>query len=263
MDSIHSEGGSFMVRRNLALLALLVLTGCNRPPVVDTVAPLPAQQEPSTTTAKVIGVTDGDTLTVLVDKEQVKIRLHGIDAPESGQPYGAQAKRELSKLCFGQIVQVRKVDVDRYGRTVAVIEANDRNMNESLLRRGAAWHYTEYDQSPEFAAAEREAKNAGAGLWADVRAVPPWEWRGLTPAGRTAVLTNREAPRDVSSLVVSPVPEPTKGNTFSDPPAHAMTHWLNTKTGVRHRSSCRWYGQTKNGRPCTADEGEACKVCGG
>ena len=70
--------------------------------------------------ARVIGITDGDTLTVLTaQKSQVKIRLAGIDAPESGQDFGTRAKQAASELAFGKIVTIIERDKDRYGRTVA------------------------------------------------------------------------------------------------------------------------------------------------
>src|SRR3954467_11635776 len=76
--------------------------------------------------ARVVGVSDGDTLTVLRDgRTQVKIRLHGIDAPETGQDFGSRAKQAASDLAFGQTVTIRERDTDRYGRTVAVVVLPD------------------------------------------------------------------------------------------------------------------------------------------
>jgi micrococcal nuclease len=209
---------------------------------------------------KVVGVSDGDTLTLLVGREQLKIRLHGIDAPETGQPYGSNAKQELSDLCFGKEIDYLPVDRDKYGRTVAVVMYNGQNVNLALLRRGAAWHFLEYDTSAEFATAEREAKEAKRGLWADVRAVAPWDWRDMSGPERTAALANRDAPRSIAPAENSLVPS---GTSSAKPVAGQNTHWINTKSGVRHNASCRWYGETKNGRACTASEGHACEVCGG
>jgi len=55
-----------------------------------------------TLTGRVIGITDGDTLTVLVARQTVKVRLADIDAPESGQPWGTRSKHSLSDTCFGK-----------------------------------------------------------------------------------------------------------------------------------------------------------------
>lgn len=130
--------------------------------------------------AKVVGVSDGDTLTVLTaEKRQVKIRLHGIDAPETGQDFGSRAKQTASEMAFGKQVTIREMDRDRYGRTVAeVILPDGRNLNRELTRRGMCWWYRQYAPADqELAGLEAEAKAAKRGLWAQPGAVPPWEWR--------------------------------------------------------------------------------------
>ena len=97
--------------------------------------------------ARVIGISDGDTLTVLRGRTQARIRLHGIDAPETGQDYGSRAKQVASDLAFGKIVTVRPVEEDRYGRTVAeVILPDGRSMNREMVGRGAAWWYRAYSR---------------------------------------------------------------------------------------------------------------------
>ena len=89
---------------------------------------------------KVVGISDGDTLAVLRGRQQVKVRLHGVDAPESGQPLGAASKRRASDLAFGQVVTIHPRDVDRYGRTVAAVElADGRDLGRELVRDGLAW----------------------------------------------------------------------------------------------------------------------------
>src|SRR3954462_7601792 len=82
--------------------------------------------------ARVVGISDGDTLTVLRDgRTQVKIRLHGVDAPEVSQPFGSRSKQSASELVFGQVVTVKERDRDRYGRTVAeVILPDGRSLNK-------------------------------------------------------------------------------------------------------------------------------------
>ena len=90
---------------------------------------------------KVVGVADGDTITVLRDKEQVRIRLYGIDTPERGQPFSKRAKQFTSKLVLRKVVEVKVMDTDRYGRTVALVAVNKRILNEELLKAGYAWVY--------------------------------------------------------------------------------------------------------------------------
>ena len=144
------------------------------------VATSTATAEVRTIEGRVVGVTDGDTLTLLTaDKQQVRIRLAEIDAPESGQPYGTKAKLVLSELAFGKNVQARVMDTDRYGRTVARVHEGVLDINAELVRRGAAWAYRKYLTETTLLAVEAEAKAARRGLWAlpETERVAPWEWR--------------------------------------------------------------------------------------
>jgi endonuclease YncB( thermonuclease family) len=100
-------------------------------------------------TGKVVGISDGDTLTVLRGRTSVKIRLHGIDAPEAGQDFGTRAKQAASDLAFGKVVTVRPVTTDRYGRTVALVVLPDgRTLNHELVRSGFAWWFQKYALAP-------------------------------------------------------------------------------------------------------------------
>jgi endonuclease YncB( thermonuclease family) len=128
--------------------------------------------------AKVIGVADGDTITVLHDGHPEVLRLNGIDAPEKGQAFGTRAKQFTSALAAGQVVDVLVRDVDRYGRTVAdVVLPDGRSLNLEIVRAGFAWWFRRYSQDATLAAAEAEARTAHRGLWVDAAPVPPWEWR--------------------------------------------------------------------------------------
>ena len=129
--------------------------------------------------AKVVGVADGDTLTVLRDDQtRYRVRLHGIDAPEKGQPFGNRAKQYASELAFGNIVTVEPTDRDQCGRIVADVRLPDgRSLNREMVRAGLAWWYRRYSHDPELARLEAEARAARRGLWADPHPVPPWEWR--------------------------------------------------------------------------------------
>lgn len=92
--------------------------------------------------AKVIGITDGDTITDIRGRTPIKVRLHGIDAPEAGQDYGSVAKQAASTLAFGKTVTVHPVDTDRYGRTVAEITLPEgRSFNHEMVRVGMAWWF--------------------------------------------------------------------------------------------------------------------------
>jgi endonuclease YncB( thermonuclease family) len=127
---------------------------------------------------RVVGVHDGDTLTGLNDnKEQFKVRLDAIDAPELGQPFGQASKRALSEKVFGKDVVVVGKTRDKYGRSVGHVLIDGRDVNLEMLEEGMAWHYKKYDKNVRLSRAEEEARTAGRGLWQDRNPVPPWDWR--------------------------------------------------------------------------------------
>ncbi len=134
---------------------------------------------------RVVGIGDGDTLTLLTGtREEVRVRLAGIDTPERGQPFGDRARQALSDLAFGRQVRVVVADTDRYGRTVGRVFAGGLDVNADLVRSGAAWVFRRYSDDPELLRLEAEARAARRGLWAlpEAERVPPWEWRA---AGRS------------------------------------------------------------------------------
>lgn len=128
---------------------------------------------------KVVRISDGDTIGVLYGGKEVRVRLWGIDAPESGQPYGRAAKKLASELCFGQTVTVDVRDTDRYGRAVALVRlADGRILNHELVAHGLAWWFRRYAPGNEtLERLERGARASRRGLWADDAPVAPWEYR--------------------------------------------------------------------------------------
>jgi micrococcal nuclease len=209
------------MRQLITLLAYLSLTAFT------------AQAEPFT--AKVIGVSDGDTLTVLDTRgdtgpQSVTVRLQGIDAPEGKQGYGKRSKAALSGMVFGQVVTISSKGRDRYGRTIADIHAGETWVNLAMVRNGFAWHYKKHSTDSRLAEAEEIARESRVGLWADQNEpVPPWEYR-VKQKAKTAP----SGPR-----------------------------WLNTSSGSRHNTACKYYKNTKQGRLCGSGEGRACGICGG
>lgn len=134
-------------------------------------------------TGKVVGVTDGDTLTLLDDSNrQHKIRLEGIDAPESAQPFGTQAKKALSDKVFGKTVTVRETGKDKYGRTLAHVYVGELHVNRELLVEGMAWHYKEFNRDIDLAEVEDKARAEKRGLWRKDAAIPPWDFRHASKA---------------------------------------------------------------------------------
>lgn len=132
---------------------------------------------PFTIEGQVVAVTDGDTIKVLRDQRQYKIRLNGIDAPEKKQAYGQKAKSYLSSLVFGKKVTVIVRDTDRYGRYVGDVMIGGKSANESMVAAGLAWFYAEYSKDQALAALEREAKAKRLGLWVESSPTPPWKYR--------------------------------------------------------------------------------------
>lgn len=133
---------------------------------------------------RVVGVADGDTVTVLdATHTQWKIRLMGIDAPEKKQAFGNKSKEALSALIFNKEVAVEFNKQDKYGRTVGKIIVNGVDANLEQVKAGLAWHYKQYEreQSVEdrtkYAQAEEQAREAKRGLWVDQDPTPPWDWR--------------------------------------------------------------------------------------
>ena len=126
---------------------------------------------------KVVHIADGDPLTVLVDQQQVKVRLAEIDAPESHQDYGQRAKQALGNLVFGQEVTVDDEGKDRYGRTIGRVHLGRLDVNAEMVRTGFAWVYRKYAKDQSLYALEDEARTARRGLWASDVRVPPWERR--------------------------------------------------------------------------------------
>ena len=143
-----------------------------------------------TITGRVVGVADGDTVTVLdAQHVQHKIRLAGIDAPEKSQPFGNRSKQSLSDLAFDKAVVVETDKRDRYGREVGKVLVNGRDVNLIQVERGMAWHYKAYasEQSVNdqrlYEAAEIAAKVARRGLWRDPEPMAPWEFRKAQRGG--------------------------------------------------------------------------------
>jgi endonuclease YncB( thermonuclease family) len=133
-----------------------------------------------TYTGKVVGITDGDTLTLLTaEKKQIKVRLAEIDTPEKRQPYGTRAREALSSLAFGKQARVEVQDVDRYGRSVGKVYIGNVDINREMVKQGAAWIYRQYNKDKSLLDVESEAKAAKRGLWSlpEAERMPPWEWR--------------------------------------------------------------------------------------
>jgi len=192
---------------------------------------------------RIIGVKDGDTVVILDDQKQsITVRLEGIDAPENGQDHGRRAKQVLSGLIFGKKAELHVTGQDSYQRTLGYIVLDQKNINLELVKRGWAWHYTDYNCEPSFAEAQVEARKSKLGLWQHRNAIAPWEYRSLQ--------------RENAALI--------RARASSQPmPVVSVGYWLNTNSSVRHNSTCRYYRNTSRGRFCNRADGKACGLCGG
>jgi micrococcal nuclease len=140
---------------------------------------------------RVVGVTDGDTLKILVAGQQLLcVRLAFCDAPEKKQAFGARAKQARSELVFGKDIELRPHAIDRYGRTVAQVGVDGKDVGTEMLRQGLAWVYDHYitEASTEvqdtYRKTQEEAKADRLGLWSDPNSIPPWIFRNLAKANQ-------------------------------------------------------------------------------
>jgi endonuclease YncB( thermonuclease family) len=157
-----------MGRKYVPLLLLILAT------------PLPASKagELSHLNGKVVAVADGDTITVLdAQHRQHKVRIDGIDSPESGQAFGNNAKQSLSQKIFGKTVRVTWESQDRYGRILGDVYLGERDIGREMVKEGFAWHFKKYNSESELAKAEAEARRSKAGLWRDKDPIAPWSFR--------------------------------------------------------------------------------------
>jgi len=126
---------------------------------------------------KVVKVADGDTLTVLVDRKQIKVRLLEIDAPELHQAFGQRSKQSLGEMCAGHDAIVRSTGRDKYGRVLGRVDCGGVDANAEQVRRGMAWVYDRYVTDRSLYALQNEARATHAGLWTDTEPTAPWVYR--------------------------------------------------------------------------------------
>ena len=127
---------------------------------------------------KVLTVIDGDTIIVMGgDEEKAKIRLAGIDAPESEQSMGEESKKALSAMVSGKQATVHWKKKDDYGRFIGDVYVGKLWVNQKMVALGWAWHYKNYSKDKRLAEAQTAAKADLKGIWIDKTAFPPWDWR--------------------------------------------------------------------------------------
>lgn len=188
------KSSSKLKRYSLLILVLFALLSCI-PSLTDAKEPI------RTIEGVVTKVSDGDTINVTdLQGTKLKIRLYGIDAPETeksnqktgriskqGQPYGDEAWKALGAKVYSKRVKVEVIDIDRYKRAVSVILLEGRNINKEMIAEGWAWAYQQYLDRPnasEYIQAENQARDKRLGLWQQSNPQPPWEFRRSLKRGK-------------------------------------------------------------------------------
>jgi endonuclease YncB( thermonuclease family) len=172
---------------------------------------------------KVVSITDGDTISVMHNGVPEKIRLNGIDCPESSQAFSNKAKQFTGDTVFGKTVTIKEHGKDKYGRTIGdVLLPDGANFNKELVKAGFAWWYRQYSNDKELEQLEQEARVSKRGLWSDPNPVAPWDWRHNPSFADNSTLnispTDKLAASDASDIIV-----------------------YVTKTGSKyHRAGCRY-----------------------
>nr|DAR26794.1 MAG TPA: nuclease-like protein [Caudoviricetes sp.] len=132
---------------------------------------------------KIIKIYDGDTITALTSqKEKIKIRLYGIDAPELKQPFGKASKRHLIDLISNKSLNINEKGKDKYGRTLAVLYNGDQDINAQMVADGYAWAYDKF--SKDYVAFQQNAQALKKGVWIDKDVVRPSDFRKLKKSSR-------------------------------------------------------------------------------
>jgi endonuclease YncB( thermonuclease family) len=242
------EGVDFMTR-TLALLLVVLMPASIFAQQASTTAAEKATS-PQTFKARVARVIDGDTIQVVREGASTRVELAGVDCPESGQPFAADARKHTTAHALRKDALFTVTDEEETLR--AVVTVAEPSLNEDLLARGLAWYDKETANDPKLAELEAEAREKKLGLWSDPDPVPPWEWRELPPEER--IRRAKEARQGGAAASVAGT---------STGAARAGSHWLNVNSNVRHNPSCTWYENTKDGRACAANEGRPCGLCGG
>lgn len=156
-----------------------------------------------TLSGKAVYVSDGDTFVFASPNgKKIKVRIDGVDCPESHQDHGLEAKQFVVNEILNKQVSIEILDTDRYGRKICkVYYGSGKELGKELLKKGHAWHYKAYNRDHELAALETHARLTRQGLWAKNSPLPPWEFRKSGPvltAGRSA---NSQKPA-VSDMVL-------------------------------------------------------------
>lgn len=240
-----------------------------------------AEGTTQTFAGKVVGVTDGDTIEVMREGKAEKVRLNGVDCPESNQDFGSRAKQFTSSLVFGKEARVIVRDTDRYGRLVGDVVVDGKILNHELVKEGLAWWYRQYAPNDAMLELlENEARVAKKGLWSQPKPIAPWDFRrgaggegaggaedpAIAPPG-TAVPSIGAGSPPAPSAGSAPAVSTTPRASASPAPAAKVGMVYGTRTGKKyHAAGCRYLAKSKV--PMSLSDAKArgltaCSVCGG
>lgn len=167
-----------------------------------------APEETLRVKCRVVGVSDGDTFTCLTSaKKQLKIRMNQIDAPEKKQAFGTASKNALSSYIFGKTVMLKTSGKDKYGRTIAEVYLNNKNINKAMVADGYAWAYREYLKDQDYLSIEEQARSHSIGIWSQPSPIYPSDFRhnkANTPAVTQSQPIQKQ-PRNEVSVAPAPV----------------------------------------------------------
>lgn len=153
---------------------------------------------------KVVGISDGDTLSCLTnDKSQFKVRLNQIDAPEKAQAFGSAAKQALSGYVFGKTVGLKTNGTDKYGRTIAEVFVGDKNINKAMVADGYAWAYREYMTDNDYGDLETSARSDTKGLWSEPNPIYPSDFRRGKRGEQTAPVQTQTITQQVEQKAIA------------------------------------------------------------
>lgn len=110
-------------------------------------------------------------------KQQIRVRFYGIDAPERKQDFGTKARKFVNDLVYNKTVKIENKGIDRYKRVLGVVWIDNTNLNEELFKNGLAWHYAYFDKSERYATLEKYARNKKINIWSMKNPIAPWEYR--------------------------------------------------------------------------------------
>ena len=157
---------SFLSRLSFLIISLIIQISCSN--------------NQNILTGKVVKIVDGDTYDILLNGNQTRIRMYGIDAPERGMDYYKISKEYLGHLCENKVIRIIKISTDKYGRIIAKSFLPDgREIGAEMIKAGLAWHFKKYSNDEDLSNFEIEAREKRMGIWSLNNPIPPWEYRRL------------------------------------------------------------------------------------